>query len=186
MTVVRSEAKIFINRRGTMVQPGETLTLIRERSQGANTAGSWRQAAGSRQRSAEGKQRAAVSSQPSAVGSCRNAAWNDSNIIRHPGTSWVLPIPHSPKAEGAPLDPAQTAGATLLCGVEDGRQPLPNRTALGRIRGAAARPSRSGTRDAGPGAWGGLSPCRASRARGRAFPANEAARGTLQPLFRTA
>lgn len=128
MTVARSEAKIFISRRGTMVQLGETLTRIRERSQGANTAGRWRQAAGSRKGSAEDAQRAAVSSRPSAVGSGRKAAWNVSDIIRHPGTSWVLPMPHSPKAEGAPLDAGQTAGFSLLCGAKDRRTCPPDRT----------------------------------------------------------
>jgi hypothetical protein len=50
----------------------------------------------------------------------------------------------------------------------------------------AARPSWSGTRDEGVGAWGGLSPCRRSCASAKAFPANEAARAKAQPGFRAA
>jgi hypothetical protein len=73
--------------------------------------------------------------------------------------AWQVGTDRKEKPEGA------------YCAVhKNRRQPARDRTVRGRARGgAAARPSRKGTR-------GGPRPCRMPCARARAFPANEAAR----------
>jgi hypothetical protein len=79
------------------------------------------------------------------------------------------------------VSPVIASRPSAYCAVRKIGESSPRTTQSGgRVRGGAAgRPSRSGTHAVGVGARGGASPCPASCARARAFPANEAARANV-------